>query len=339
MPDQDTTARRWPNGAAATDRRTTPAHIARIHTCDPDEHRAWLATRYTDHRRTIRPRSHGFGFVTEFGQVGDLAVGRFTYTAATTITEWPTLPCIVAGRIHAGRYRLRQGSEEVRFGKHDALLLPLDGGAVVNDCCRYTSVRLALNVLLRVAEEETGLDRSLVRFTGVQAISAAARRQWLATVEFVRRGIYRRDLDPPLLLAAAEQAVAASLLATFPNTTMTTEQRRPRDPATPATVRRAAAYIDEHAGEPISVSDIAVGAGVTPRTLQAAFRRHRDTTAGAYLRRVRLTRAHEDLAAAGPGDGSTVATVAARWGFAHPRRFAAAYRQAYGRAPSRTLRS
>ncbi|GII03081.1 AraC family transcriptional regulator [Planobispora takensis] len=44
------------------------------------------------------------------------------------------------------------------------------------------------------------------------------------------------------------------------------------------------------------------------------------------------------LLAAVPGDGTTVTGVAARWGFFHPGDFAAAYRQVYGRPPSRTLR-
>ena len=62
-------------------------------------------------------------------------------------------------------------------------------------------------------------------------------------------------------------------------------------------------------------------------------------TPTAYLRRVRLARAHDDLLAAEPGDGTTVTAVAARWGYARPHRFAAAYRQVYGRAPGEVLRS
>ncbi|MFJ6576984.1 helix-turn-helix domain-containing protein [Streptomyces sp. NPDC091368] len=66
--------------------------------------------------------------------------------------------------------------------------------------------------------------------------------------------------------------------------------------------------------------------------------RHLDSTPLAHLRRVRLALAHADLRAAEPGT-ATVASVAMRWGFAHPGRFAAAYRSAYGRAPSSTLRA
>jgi AraC-like DNA-binding protein len=146
-------------------------------------------------------------------------------------------------------------------------------------------------------------------------------------------------LDQPLLLAAAEQMVAASLLATFPNTTMTIEVRSPRDPAAATTVRRAMAFIDAHAGRPLTLTEIATAVGVVPRTLQYAFRRHQDTTPLAHLRRVRLARAHAELVAAELGDGTTVAAVAGRWGYARPSGFVAAYRQAYGQLPAQTLRS
>ncbi|MGN5382482.1 helix-turn-helix domain-containing protein [Streptomyces lasalocidi] len=58
----------------------------------------------------------------------------------------------------------------------------------------------------------------------------------------------------------------------------------------------------------------------------------------AYLRRVRLAHAHRDLLAADPHSGATVGGVAARWGFAHPGRFAALYRTVYGISPAETLR-
>jgi transcriptional regulator GlxA family with amidase domain len=54
---------------------------------------------------------------------------------------------------------------------------------------------------------------------------------------------------------------------------------------------------------------------------------------------VRLQRAHRDLQAADPTDGTTVAAVAAPWGFANPVRFSGDYRAVYGRNPAHTLRT
>ncbi|MFD8458408.1 helix-turn-helix domain-containing protein [Streptomyces antimycoticus] len=57
----------------------------------------------------------------------------------------------------------------------------------------------------------------------------------------------------------------------------------------------------------------------------------------AYLRRVRLAHAHHSLATA-DRETATVTEIATRWGFFHPARFAALYRETYGRSPSATLR-
>lgn len=107
--------------------------------------------------------------------------------------------------------------------------------------------------------------------------------------------------------------------------------------AAPKTVRRAAAFCAEHAHEPISVADIARAAGASLPSLRAGFRTHLNTTPLAYLRRVRLDRAHHDLLAVARGDSTaTVTEVALRWGFTHLGRFAQEYRKVYGRPPSGT---
>ncbi|MFG2825822.1 AraC family transcriptional regulator [Kitasatospora sp. NPDC048365] len=110
-------------------------------------------------------------------------------------------------------------------------------------------------------------------------------------------------------------------------------------PLLPSALRRATEFCAEHAGDAVSVSDIAQAARVGVRTLREAFRTHLDTTPLAYLRRVRLDRAHQDLKAIADGSASgTVTEVACRWGFTHLGRFSADYRGAYGRSPSDTVR-
>ena len=66
--------------------------------------------------------------------------------------------------------------------------------------------------------------------------------------------------------------------------------------------------------------------------LQQGFRDHIGMSPTAYLRRVRLARAHDQLHR---GEG-TVAEVAYRWGFTHLGRFATAYASIYGVTPSTT---
>lgn len=339
MPRREGAARRDDRGPAITGSNQPAPHISRIATDEPDKHYTWIRDRCTDHKRLLRARAQGFNFFTEFAALDHLTFARTRYAASTVEIDCPATPYILAARLHSGRYLMRWDGGEVRLAGPATMLFPPSPIVHLHDCSDSSCVSMRLDGLLRVAEESTGLDRAQVRFTGLLPISPAADRHWLATAAYVQSGIYSRAFDHPLLRVAAERMVAASMLATFPNTTMTTELRTPRDPATPAVVRRAIAFIDAHAGEPVTLTDIAEAVGVVPRTLQYAFRRHHDTTPMAYLRRVRLARAHEDLTQAQPGDGMTVAQAAARWGFGRPHRFADAYRQAYGRPPGQTLRS
>ncbi|MER5886263.1 AraC family transcriptional regulator [Streptomyces sp. NPDC001941] len=163
------------------------------------------------------------------------------------------------------------------------------------------------------------------------APEAAARLE--ATVGCLRTVLALGPQDgagSPALLDSFARLLAASLLGCMP---------RPHGPAVPdaypATLRRAVDYIHAHAHQPVALSDITTAAQVTARALQYAFAQIR-TTPLAYLRDVRLARAHDDLRDARPGS-ATVTDVASRWGFAHPGRFAAYYRSAYGTNPSATL--
>ena len=69
--------------------------------------------------------------------------------------------------------------------------------------------------------------------------------------------------------------------------------------------------------------------------VQQLFARERGTTPMAHIRRLRLERVRHDLLH--PAADTRVLQTAARWGFEHPGRFAAAYQQAYGESPSATL--
>ena len=86
----------------------------------------------------------------------------------------------------------------------------------------------------------------------------------------------------------------------------------------------------------ITIGDIAAEAGVTVRAVQTAFQRHVGTTPLGELRRLRLAEVRSELLAADPA-GRTVAEIAARWGFHHHGRMAAAYLEQYGELPSTTL--
>ncbi|MCP2337865.1 helix-turn-helix transcriptional regulator [Actinomadura rupiterrae] len=204
---------------------------------------------------------------------------------------------------------------------------------------RYNIIMFEPQLLTRVAAEIPGRGREPgpVVLTGDGPISPEAGRRFRQTIAFLHDTVCPVPDPEPLLVSAASQLLAASVLNTFPNSASADPTAADRRDAHPATLRRAVAYIDAHAQLDISVADIAAAVHVSIRTLQCAFRRHLDTTPMRYLRRVRLSHAHADLLSAAPGSGATVTAIAARWGFLQPGRFAADYRAAYGRLPHETL--
>jgi AraC-like DNA-binding protein len=205
---------------------------------------------------------------------------------------------------------------------------------------RYNITMLDTTLLTQVAVTADTSLSSPVRLTGHRPHSPTAARQLRETIVYVRDHILTIPAvaGQPLVVSTAAQHLAASVLATFPNTALTGPTASDRQDAHPVMLRRALTYIDDHADRPVTVANIAAAARVTVRALQYAFRQHLDTTPLAHLRRVRLSHAHHDLLNAAPSGGATVTEIAARWGFWHPGRFAALYRETYGRPPHHTLR-
>ncbi|RJQ68018.1 AraC family transcriptional regulator [Pseudonocardiaceae bacterium YIM PH 21723] len=178
-----------------------------------------------------------------------------------------------------------------------------------------------------------------VRLTSHRPVTPALGTQLLTTVAFLRDNVLTEPLvrDAPLVVSSAAQLLAATVLQAFPSTAVLSPTIEDRHDACPPMLRRAMAYIDDHADRPITVAKIAAAVPITVRALQYAFQKYRGTTPMGYLREVRLHHAHRDLAAADPETGVTVTDIAARWGFFHLGRFATYYRGVYGRAPRRTL--
>lgn len=183
------------------------------------------------------------------------------------------------------------------------------------------------------------IDHGTVEINFSRPVTPAAGRHWSQTITHVK-GIVRNSpllVSAPLPRRELGWLVNSAVLACFPNSTLDAGTvTYPGD--TPQPLRRALQFIDERAGDPITLNEIATAARLSPRGVQAAFHRHLDTTPLAYLRSVRMERAHRDLQYAELGDGTSVAGVAARWGFTHLGRFAIEHRRRFGSYPSQTLR-
>lgn len=104
-------------------------------------------------------------------------------------------------------------------------------------------------------------------------------------------------------------------------------------------LQRAMDFIQAHASDRLTVADIASAACVSPRTLEAAFRRRYDQSPLSYVRGVQLDRVHESLRLARSGRrGAHVTDIALENGFTHMGRFAGYYKKRFGCTPTQTLK-
>jgi AraC-like DNA-binding protein len=198
---------------------------------------------------------------------------------------------------------------------------------------------LPFDLLRHVAAAGGSADDTPIRFADRHPFNREAARHLAATIDFLADALRDRPetMAEPLVASTSGQQLCAAVLAAFPTNAEFEPTIEDRHDSHPRTLRRAIAYIDDHAHEDISVADVASAAHVTIRALQHAFRRHRDTTPMGYVRLVRLRQAHRELLATDPTSGVTVTEIAARWGFFHPGRFARYYRDIHGCSPYQTL--
>ncbi|MEU4791160.1 helix-turn-helix transcriptional regulator [Micromonospora tulbaghiae] len=238
----------------------------------------------------------------------------------------------MVGRVSAGELRpFRPGDVflnahlsrpyRLRWRRGEVLLVQLDAG-----------------LLQQVVSPVPGRRSAPIRFTDLQPASPVLAEHWRSTARYVRHAVLGNPEASrhPLVLGTTARTLAAAALAVFPNTAVTDPTRHDRRDTSAPTLRRAIAFMEENAHRDISRADVAVAAAVSVRSLQLAFRRHLDSTPAAYLRRIRLERAHQELRMGDPRS-ETVSRIATRWGFLSHSRFTAHYRSVFGIPPSRTL--
>ena len=312
-------------------------------TDDPETAYEMICARYTESSFRLSGHRDGFRLHVRGVDTDRFTLERMRQSVAFHTSTAPSGAVFVACPT-AGRCEVTSGNRTLRFGAGDTMMLdPYRPLEVLLDDVDYDVVRLDLDATRRLAAEVSGLAPEAVSFELSRPVSPARERHWNTVAQYVQRDVLGDEEIRASALARAEafRLLASTVIQTFPNAALNVLQ----DPTSaglgvgePAVVRRAIDYIEEHAGEPIDVGDIAAAAGIGPRGLQHSFRRHRDTTPRAFLHATRLERAHRDLQAGESGRGDTVSAIARRWGFTHLGRFTADYRKRFGCAPSYTLR-
>jgi AraC-like DNA-binding protein len=202
---------------------------------------------------------------------------------------------------------------------------------------------------LHVRIERSALERHLervlggpvtgpIRFRMEMDLTAPAVASWAGMIRLLIG-----DLDEPSGLTAAGAEISpwsdflmTGLLLAQPHNYSERLARRPSDATRPRSVKRVLDLVEREPAGDLSLARLAAAAGLGPRALQRNFREYVGVSPREYVQWIRLGRAHNDLVV---GAGGTVAEIAFRWGFTHVPRFAGAYQERYGVAPSMTLRA
>ena len=313
-----------------------------VRSADPAEAHFVGARVYHDHRLDVLGDRDRFAMSLHAVRLGAVTVGWLSYGTEVRISSAEFGDSYQVNMLGGGSMQARSGDAEIVGTPELAMVYradlpssfrgwqspyPLLGLRIERDALERELERLLARPVEGAIDFEPGLD-----------VSAGHGADWraLALTLAAAAGNEQSLLRKPLVAQPLISGVLAGLLSCARHR-FRTWLDAPAPLAGPAAVRRACAYIDEHAAQPLTVPEIAAHAGVSVRSLQAAFGRALGLSPSAFLRQVRLTRAHDALRATDPAS-ATVADVAASWGFVHAGRFAAHYRRRFGVAPSATLR-
>ncbi|MEU5876370.1 AraC family transcriptional regulator [Spirillospora sp. NPDC047279] len=303
-------------------------------TADVDVAHEYLRSAYAEHSPRLSGDREAFRFRASSTREERFGV-EFVAHSMELRTVVEPLGDLLVPHVLNGRLTLADRDDEVQADTGEEILMSPDTRLAVRWRGRELGL-LRLDTAAVAWFAGDGVDGVRLRFPLARPVTPARARYWRSVVRHVTREFLTDQgaQSSPLIRGEIFRLLAATLLETFP---VVRDEAPVRGMVEPVAIRRAIAFIDEHAHDDIGVAEVAEAARVGPRALQAAFHRHVGVTPTTFLRQVRLDRAHLDLRMADPAKGDTVAAIANTWGFTHHGRFAAAYRQRYGRSPRDTL--
>lgn len=310
---------------------------------DPAATQAHLTDLFGPHVMELPEGARGFEAYQYGSEVSSVAVHRVTYGAvAVDVRPEPLADRVLVVQPLRGLVGVSSGA----VGVVASAQLPavLDAGKRYrvhwskHSVVRKVSFDRAM--VTEVAAELRGVPVGQVNVEFGQNTPASARAvtAWSRIADLVSGQLAGGGADAfgPLARSQLAKAAVATLLDAYPDAMRTRYAEQRPGWVAPRGVERAVRYIEQNAQDPVRLHDIAHDAGLSPRALQVAFRRYHDVTPMAFLRSVRVRRAYAELVAADP-EATTVAAVAAKWGFFNPGRFASECRAAFGRYPRDVL--
>jgi AraC-like DNA-binding protein len=316
---------------------------SRLRTTSPEQAIHLCETAFYPHRLKLVGPSKNFGFTQLVTRIGPITLADVTYETDVALSfDQPRASYHVNIPLN-GWLESRHRGQEITVTPQAASVFRPDGETTVNRWpggTRNLAVKIDRAAVDRALEALIGDSvQSPMPFHATLKLHAGAAADWVRLLLTVHRQLDGPDslLRHPVVWDPLVESLIHGLLL------VTDHPYRqalfaPADPGRPAAVRDAMDIIDTGPHLPLTTATLARRCHVSVRTLQEGFQRHLGVSPMAYLRQVRLRRAHRDLRSADPSH-NTVASIAHRWGFTHLGSFAAAHKTMYGETPRHALRA
>jgi AraC-like DNA-binding protein len=323
---------------------TRPAQSdSRLRTTSPEQAIHMCKTAFYPHRLKLVGPSKNFGFSQRVTRIGPITLADVTYETDVALSfDQPRASYHVNVPL-AGWFESRHRGQEITVTPEAASVFRPDGETTVNRWpggTRNLAVKIDRAAVDRALEVLTGGSvESPIPFNATLKLQSGPAADWVRLLLTVHRQLDGPDSllrHPAVWDPLVESLIHGLLLVT--DHPYRQKLVAPPDPGRPAAVRDAMDIIDAGPHLRRTTSTLARQCHVSVRTLQEGFQRHLGISPMAYLRQVRLRRAHRDLRSAHPSY-TTVASIAHRWGFTHLGSFAAAHKKMYGETPRQALRA
>jgi AraC-like DNA-binding protein len=327
-------------GPSQADNQGLAPHYVRRATDDRDEAERVVGDLYLPNRLDLSGGSAHLGMEVAGLRLGALTAGRLTYGRRVRLRT------AEAENFHVnfplrGRAVSRSGAgEAVMTCPGEGLVFPPGAPADMAWSSDCEQLCLMIPRACLEAELEQLLGRSLrgrLTFDFVADLHSPLGRRWRTVLNLLVD-----ELDHPTDLARnafvgrhVESLVLDGLLLGQPHS-HSDAVNHDGPVKLGAVIEQAVELMEERPSEPWTTVRLATEVHLSVRALQEGFRRDLATTPMTYLRQVRLHRARAALRAA-DRHAATVGAIASGLGILHMGRFAAAYREAFGEAPSDTL--
>jgi AraC-like DNA-binding protein len=313
-----------------------------IHTTDLDEARNAVSDVYLPHH-LVRAAAGPMAMTLNACGTRDLTIGYLTYQAETTLHmpapgDFYHLNLTTTGETVGSRKDHKTAGTTA--GRSGLLLMPdRDCSVKWSSDAEQLILRFSRSKLENHASDLLGQStgEKPVEFDFGVDLTTARGRSLLASAEFMAAEMNRVDgiAEHPLIVDQLESFIMSNLLLAVPNT-YTATLASPAPTVNLGRLKPVVDFMEANADEAITPAELARVGHMSIRTLHASFQQVLQTTPMDYLRSIRMERIRVELIH-NQDPELKITDLAARWGFYHPSRFAAKYREMYGELPSETV--